>query len=624
MDAALAAGTIATWSWDIVTDRFYGDPTLARLFALPEMAVAGGPLAAVAQAIHPEDRERVMELVNRAIASGDRYESDYRVQGANGTWRWVTARGKVERDAQGRPLRFPGVVMDVTERKEAEVALERVRIDLERGRRLYETALSNTPDLVYVFDLQHRFTFANDALLAMWGKTWSESIGKTCLELGYEPWHAAMHDAEIEQVRATKQAIRGEVPFTGVNGRRMYDYIFVPVLDAHGEVEAVAGSTRDVTERQAMEQELREADRKKDDFIAMLAHELRNPLAPIRNGVHVLRHSNDPAVRERTQQVMERQLSHMVRLIDDLLDVSRVSRNKLELRRTHVTLSEVIAAAIETAGPAIEAEGHELTVALPDVPIMLDADLTRLAQVFGNLLTNSAKYTPRGGRIAISAERSAGQVAVAVRDSGVGIPAESLPTIFNMFSQVDRTLERTSGGLGIGLALVKGLVELHGGTVTGSSAGRDLGSTFTVTLPLAETAASAVATPASEAPTAGPRHRILVVDDNQDGAETMAEMLALLGHEVRMAHDGHEAIASAEAFRPALILMDIGMPRVNGLDATRSIRAQPWGQDMVVIALTGWGQDNDRERSRAAGCNGHLVKPVGLPELQKVLGDFEP
>ncbi len=377
-------------------------------------------------------------------------------------------------------------------------------------------------------------------------------------------------------------------------------------------------------ERLRLVRELREGDRKKDDFIALLAHELRNPLAPIRNGLEVLRLSDDPGVRARSQAMMDRQLTHMVRLIDDLLDVSRINRNKMELRRSRLTLSEVVASAVETARPLTDEAGHELTVSLPATPVHLNADLTRLSQVFSNLLTNSAKYTPRGGRIWLSAERHNGEVVVSVRDTGIGVPAEALGKIFDMFSQVDRGLERSTGGLGIGLALVKGLVEMHGGTVTAASEGEGKGSTFTVTLPVIADPTPPPAEVPSRAGVASFGRRVLVVDDNRDGAHSMADMLLLLGNEVRTAYDGLEAIAAAEEFRPEVILMDIGMPQLNGFDATRRIRAQPWGKEIAIIALTGWGQEGDRELSRAAGCDGHLVKPVDLADLEKLLIELRP
>ncbi|HJT77687.1 MAG TPA: ATP-binding protein, partial [Gemmataceae bacterium] len=368
--------------------------------------------------------------------------------------------------------------------------------------------------------------------------------------------------------------------------------------------------------------ELREQDRRKDEFLALLAHELRNPLAPIRNGLQVLRLAgSDASPAAQARAMMERQLGHMVRLIDDLLDVSRVSRNKMELRRSRVLLADVVSSAVETARPAVEEAGHELTVSLPPEPVHLDADLTRLAQVFGNLLSNSAKYTPRGGRIRLSAGRRGDEVVVSVRDNGIGIPAESLRSIFDMFSQVDRSIERSTGGLGIGLALVKGLVEMHGGTVTAESPGVGKGSTFTVRLPvLDERAERAPEAPPDEgARASGPKRRILIVDDNRDSATLLAMMLKLRNNEVRTAHDGLEAVEVAEEFRPQVILMDVGMPRLNGYDATRRIRGQPWARSVTIIALTGWGQEGDKERSREAGCNGHLVKPVDLADLEKLL-----
>jgi PAS domain S-box-containing protein len=393
-------------------------------------------------------------------------------------------------------------------------------------------------------------------------------------------------------------------------------------------------------ERRAMEDALRETDRKKDEFIALLAHELRNPLAPLRNGVQVLRLANREADSgRRALEMMERQLGHMVRLIDDLLDVSRVSRNKMELRRCRVPLTDIVAAAVETARPLIDAGGHEMTISLPQRPIFLDADLTRLAQVFSNLLTNSAKYTPPGGRIWLSAsleddkvtgwqgdrvtEEASHLVRISVRDNGIGIPADALPNIFDMFSQVDRSIERSTGGLGIGLALVKGLVEMHGGTVAAESRGEGQGSMFTVTLPvLADQSVPEVPAGCGEA-ASGPGRRVLVVDDSRDGAESLALMLRLLGNEVRTAHDGLEAVETARTFRPEVILMDVGMPRLNGLDATRRIREEPWGREVKIIALTGWGQEGDRTSSREAGCDGHLVKPVDLADLRAALSTLE-
>jgi CheY-like chemotaxis protein len=396
-----------------------------------------------------------------------------------------------------------------------------------------------------------------------------------------------------------------------------------PIRDlSGGRIIGASKIARDVSERKRIEEALLESDRPKDQFIALLAHELRNPLAPLRTALHVIRLAEgDPQRVRKAQDVMERQLNHMVRLVDDLLDISRISQNKLDLRRERVLFSDVVSQAVETARPAIEVAGHELTIAIPTTAIYLDADPTRLSQVLSNLLTNSAKYTDRGGSILLAAEQRPGEVTVSVRDTGIGLPVDALERIFDMFAQVDRVQERAKDGLGIGLALVKGLVEMHGGTVVAASDGPGAGSTFTVTLPLPPV----ITSPSSDAratprPTAvGPRRRILVVDDNRDAADTLASMLDLMGHDVRVAYSGRGAIAAAETFRPALIFMDIGMPDVNGYEATQRVRAQEWAANVRVIAVTGWGQESDRARSRSAGCDEHLVKPVEMEALQKLL-----
>jgi PAS domain S-box-containing protein len=402
------------------------------------------------------------------------------------------------------------------------------------------------------------------------------------------------------------------------------------VYDRTGKPLGMFGVVQDVTDRKRLEEELRqraeqliEADQKKDDFIALLAHELRNPLAPVRNGLQVIKLSaGDPVALGSVRDMMDRQLSHMVRIIDDLLDVSRIGRNKMDLRLERITLEDAVKSAAETAAPSFEAAGVDLQVSLPSQPVNLSADLTRLAQVFSNLLSNSAKYTKKGGRVWLKAKREGSQVVVSVMDTGIGIPPESLPTIFDMFSQVDRSIERSTGGLGIGLALVKGLTEMHGGTVSAASEGTNRGSTFTVRLPTVDEApTNSLDSNGSRDAAETPRRRILVADDNRDSAESMAIMLELLHNDVVTAHDGLDVLAKAEAFRPEVILMDVGMPKLNGLETTKRLRRQPWGRETKIIAVTGWGQEGDRERTRAAGCDGHLVKPISLNDLQHLLDD---
>ncbi len=582
--------------------------------------------------IHPEDQAHVMEVIRQAIRTKSVFELEHRVIRTDGTLGWTFSRAVPILDVNGEIVEWFGAASDVTRRKEAEQSLLASQAESERQRRLYEAILSNTPDLAYIFDLNHRFIYANEVLLRMWGKTWDEAIGKNCLELGYEPWHAAMHDREIEHVKATKQPIRGEVPFTGTFGRRIYDYIFVPVIGANGEVEAVAGTTRDVTDRQQMEEtlrqqaeQLREANRHKDEFLGILAHELRNPLAPLRNGLQIMRMARGNAeATEQARSMMERQLQHLVRLVDDLLDVSRISRGKILLKKERIELATVVSSALEMCQPLFKQQDQELTVTLPEEPVYVEADKIRLAQAVCNLVSNASKFSDRRSRIWLTVEREGAEAVIRVKDNGVGIPAPMLSKVFDMFTQVDRSLEKVHGGLGIGLSLVKGLVEMHAGSVEARSEGPGMGSEFIIRLPVVLSVMQEQEEPASDAPAPqAPRRRILIVDDNVDAASSLAMMLKMMGHDVRTSHDGFDGVAAATAYRPDLILLDLGMPRLNGYDACRRIREQPWGKGMVIIALTGWGQEEDRRRSQEAGFNHHLVKPVELASLDKLLAELK-
>jgi signal transduction histidine kinase len=366
--------------------------------------------------------------------------------------------------------------------------------------------------------------------------------------------------------------------------------------------------------------EIRTSDARKDEFLATLAHELRNPLAPISNSLQVLRADTDQAKLTDSRAVIERQVAQLVHLVDDLLDVSRVSRGKLELRRRRVLLPDVLRAAVETSQPAIDAYQHTLQIRQPDDPVWLDADVTRLAQVFSNLLNNSAKYMEPGGTIVVEASADAEFVVVAVRDTGIGIAPEVLPHIFDMFVQADRSLERAHGGLGIGLTLVRRLVDLHNGTVTASSAGLGKGSEFVVRLPRA-VGADIADTPPTPSANIGslPVRRILVVDDNKDAVESLALLLSIVGQSVATARDGLEALAQVEQFGPEVVVLDIGLPGLNGYEVARRIRAMDHSTPPVLVALTGWGQDEDRRRTVEAGFDHHLVKPVDFDALKALL-----
>jgi signal transduction histidine kinase len=371
---------------------------------------------------------------------------------------------------------------------------------------------------------------------------------------------------------------------------------------------------------QALYAQLREANRHKDEFLALLGHELRNPLAPIRNGLEVLKLPGaDPAITERARQMIERQVEHMVRLVDDLLDVSRIIRGKIELRREAVELATVVARAVESSQPLIEAEGHELTVGWSSEPLWLNGDPVRLAQIVGNLLSNAARYTEKGGRIWLTIGREQQEAVLKVRDTGIGIARDVLPRIFEMFFQAQRNTKDAQGGLGIGLSLVRGLVEMHGGRIDAYSAGPGKGSEFVVRLPLMPSEAGEGRRTEVYDRKGVPPRRVLVVDDNQDAADSLAMLLRLDGHHVEAAYDGPSALRQAEENPPGVVFLDLGMPHMDGYELARCLRAQPALQGTLLVAVTGWGQPEDRQRTKEAGFDHHLVKPVERDALRGVL-----
>jgi signal transduction histidine kinase/ActR/RegA family two-component response regulator len=393
-------------------------------------------------------------------------------------------------------------------------------------------------------------------------------------------------------------------------------------------VRRALGEARERRERQRLEvalrqraEELVEAGRRKDEFLAMLSHELRNPLAPIRTALHVLRRSGSPDPNAgRAREIIERQVDQLSRLIDDLLDVSRIARGKIQLARQVTDLRSIVRLAVETSRPLIEQRQHRLDVALPPEPLWVEADAARLGQVLTNLLNNAAKYTDPGGQIALTATREAAEAVLSVRDTGVGVPPALQPRIFDMFMQADRSAHQTQGGLGLGLTLVRRLVEMHGGSIGVVSEGAGKGSEFIVRLPLAAAPAVAPAAPqVSAEPAAGQPMRLLVVDDNQDGAESLALMLRLWGHEVSLAYDGTTALKKVQAEQPDVVLLDIGLPGMDGYEVARRVRQQPELERIALVAMTGYGQDEDRRRSSEVGFDDHLVKPVDVTALERLL-----
>ena len=522
-------------------------------------------------------------------------------------------------DPRGVVTGVYGVAIDVSERR-------RIEETLQRSEQLYRAIGESIDYGVWVCDAEGRNIYASDSFLNLTGLTQQE-----CSDSG---WGTVLHPDDVDATLAAwAECVRTgavwdrEHRFKGVDG--MYHHVLargVPVRDADGKIQRWVGINLDISHIKDAEDRLRDADRRKDQFVAMLAHELRNPLASIRNSVHVMRIAGvDADVGQTSLDVITRQVATLVRLVEDLLDIGRITHGKLALQMELVKLERVIEDAVETARPEIEAASHELDVVLPDESIALTADPVRLTQVIANLLSNSAKYTPPGGRIRVVARRAREGAEVSVEDNGVGIAPELQRTVFEMFSQFHGRGMGATAGLGIGLALVKDLVDMHGGTVRATSAGFGKGSTFTIWLPAAAMAGEAIDEVSTlhthDVPTSE-RRRVLVVDDNADAAESMSALLTLLGHEARVAHDGKQAVDIAQSFEPELILMDIGMPGMDGLAATERIRALPLAKQPVVIAVTGWNQDSAAVESRRSGIDRHIVKPIDLDTLVKAIASL--
>jgi PAS domain S-box-containing protein len=503
---------------------------------------------------------------------------------------------------------------------ERTAALAKANRDIQDSETRLSAILQNTSALVYLTDADNRFVHINRRFEELLGKTNDEVRGCSVYDVLPQET-AAILDANHRHVLAERSAVEFEEVIADITRTRVYASIKAPLFDGDRPAGIVAVST-DITERKQLEDALREADRRKDEFLATLAHELRNPIAPIRYAVQVvnLKSPTTPEVRWAIE-VIERQTKHMARLIDDLLDISRITRNTFELRRDRVSLTTIINAAIETSRPLLQNSGCELELTIPPDPIEVEADAVRLEQVFANLLNNASKYG-RGedgrGRIHIIVTPGDQTVRVTVADTGVGIAPSMLPRIFDMFTQVGRSIEQCEGGLGIGLSLAKRLTEMHGGTIEASSPGIGKGSKFTVTLPtMLPDIPQIRITPPPEVKRMG--KRVLIADDNADVCEAFEILLRTLGHDVETAHDGIEALEKAERYRPEVIVLDIGMPNLNGREAARRIRQLPWAGNVVLIALTGWGNEKDKRESEEAGFDIHLVKPVDPLHLINLL-----
>ena len=557
---------------------------------------------------------RQIEAASAQAIAGSTFRGETPYFVADGSERTADITIVPIKDEAGKVLFVAPTGIDITDRKRAEA-----------DRQKFVTLVESSSDFIGMTDLQGVPFFINRAGLEMVGLDDLEQARRVPVADFFFPEdRPRLMEEFFPSVLAQGH---GEIDIrirhfkTGEERWMAYKVLTLP--DAAGRPMAFATVSQDVTERRRLADDLSEANRRKTEFLAMLAHELRNPLAPISNAVRALRVGHgDAKVARAALGMFERQVGQLARLVDDLLDLSRVTRGKIVLRKQPVELVPIVEQAVEAARARYGNLDQELTVTLPTQPVYLSADPARLAQVIGNLLNNACKFTDPGGHIGLTVTHEGAQAVVRVRDDGIGIAAEQLPHLFTMFTQADTSLERTRDGLGIGLTLVKAVVEMHGGTVEARSDGLGRGSEFEVRLPALEDASATIAQAAESEPTTRVGHRILIVDDNYDGADSLAMLLEEVGHETHTAHDGVEALDVAERVQPDAVLLDIGLPKLNGYEVCQRLRERPWADELVIVALTGWGQDEDRQRSLDAGFDTHLVKPVDHSVLMRLLASL--
>jgi|KBSMisStaDraftv2_1062788.scaffolds.fasta_scaffold00798_1 PAS domain S-box-containing protein len=678
---AMEAANLGTWDWDVTSDRVAWSDAVYRLHGVVPGAF-GGSVADFARLVHDDDIEHVRERIAQSLADGTPYEVEFRVVWpSDGSVHWLATRATVERDAEGRPLRMAGATYDVTERVQLLAAERAARAEAERAQRRLELLASASALLSQSLEPATTLTRLGEILVPAVGD-WCriDLIDATGTLVRGIAYHADKKQAQVgtdavQRLRAKPETIgsmawcvrtghahthnysspddfaqtgdEALVEFARTIGMRAYTITplvargrtlgALAVLQAEsgrnftpgdeallGEIAQRAAlaidNARLYSEAEAARRQAELANRAKDEFLAMLGHELRNPLAPIVTTLKLMAMRDDSRfLHERN--VIERQVGNLARLVDDLLDVARIARGDVQLRRERVAVADILARAAEIAAPLLEIRRHVLDIGNIDAKVAVDADALRLSQVFANLLNNAARYTPEGGTIEVRAEQRGDACVVTVADDGIGIEPDLLPRIFELFVQGAQGPERASGGLGVGLALVKNLVSLHGGSVAAASAGRGHGSTFTVTLPLAVDDPDAMTVPAplvERSSAAAASQRILVIDDNADAAEAMADYLGLVGFEVCFSTDADEGLALVAAFAPDVAVLDIGLPKVDGYALAAKIRAATDGR-CRLIAVTGYGLAEDRARTKAAGFEAHFVKPVDLERLVDAL-----
>ena len=525
-------------------------------------------------------------------------------------------------DSEGQLVGGINMLVDITERRRA-----------EDTRALLAAVVENSDDAVITKDLNGVITSWNRSAERLFGYMAEEAVGRSVTML-IPPDRLHEEPTILARLRRGERVDHFETVRIHKDGRSLDISLTIsPVRDASGRIVGISKIARDITQQRRVERALRDseealraADRRKNDFLATLAHELRNPLAPIRNSLHILSMAGteDQSV-ARVHEMLARQVNHMSRLVDDLLDVARITSGKIDLRIEPLELAGVIRSAVEVSKPLIDASQHRLATTIPTDPITVEGDAVRLTQVIANLLNNAAKYMDPGGQIWLTASREGAEAVISVRDCGIGIDAHMLTQVFDMFTQAERDRQHAQGGLGIGLALAKQLIEMHRGRIEARSQGRHQGSEFVVRLPLAPQQLPAIKDDLPTQSKDGQPHggRVLIVDDNRDAASSLAMLLRMLGNDVQTANDGVTALQALESFRPSIVLMDLGMPGMSGYDVAQQARSLPHCKDTLFIALTGWGQDEDRERTREAGFDHHLLKPVNLGALKVLLTEAQ-
>lgn len=613
--ASSGAG-IGYWYFDVPSETVMVDDACMRMLGLHTTIMP--TKSELLKNIDSKDRFSLKKQLLKTFF-GERFVSEFRLQPLeNRHPRWIAAYGNLVKAEQDRPYRITGVILDITPIKLAQRALK-------EANDLNTTITANATTSICILDKQGLCTLMNPAFEAMAGYSFSELEGRPLYQLlqqNSEVNVAAGINNLFPDEDCLKTTCTREDFFVRRNGTT-FPVICTssPILKDH-EVAGVVLEVRDITKEKEAAQTLLEANKRKDEFLAMLAHELRNPLAPIRNALQILRIAgNDQTIVEKTRALMDRQLQQMVRLIDDLLDVARISRGTIELRKEYIELRTIVGNAVEALEPLMKASSHRFTYHLPETPIYLHADPTRLTQVLTNILNNAAKYTNAEGEICLSATSAKDEVLISVKDNGIGIPPNMLPKIFDLFTQVDGSLERSHGGLGIGLTLVRKITEMHDGTITAQSNGLKSGSEFILRFPTVPitTALKHVQKNKNHDASIAQNFRILIADDNKDAADSLATMLSIMGNVANTAYDGMQAIEMISLFRPDIVLLDIGMPKLNGYETAYLLREQFSRQEIVLIALSGWGQEEDKRRSKQAGFDYHLVKPVSAEELSDTL-----